>query len=74
MWEKLSNSGDLLKLLIPSYIRKNVSGPTNYWCMVISKKISEKIMEYRGSKLDFMTNLKANLKLKSVKEQRVDGS
>ncbi len=34
--------------------------------MVISQKISEKIMEYRGSKSDFI--------LKSVKEQRVDGS
>ena len=34
--------------------------------MVISQKISEKIMEYRGSKSDFIS--------KSVKEQRVDGS
>jgi hypothetical protein len=34
--------------------------------MVISQKISEKIMDYRGSKSDF--------KLVSVKEQRVDGS
>ena len=34
----------------------------------------EKEIGYRGSKSDFMTNLKANLKLKSVKEQRVDGS
>jgi hypothetical protein len=34
--------------------------------MVISQKISEKIMGYRGSKSDFIS--------KSVKEQRVDGS
>jgi hypothetical protein len=31
-------------------------------------------MEYRGSKSDFNAELKPNLKLKSVKEQRVDGS
>ena len=34
--------------------------------MVISQKIDEKKMGYRGSKSDFIT--------KSVKEQRVDGS
>lgn len=63
---KLSNSGNLLKLLIPSYIRKNVSGPINYWCRVIIQKISEKIMDNRGSKSD-----SASL---SVKEQRTYGS
>jgi len=63
---KLPNSGDTLELLIPSSNRKVISGWINYSCMVISQKISEKIMDYRGSKSDF--------KLVSVKEQRVDGS
>jgi hypothetical protein len=63
---QLSNSGDLLKLLIPSNIWKNICGWTNYSCMVISQKMIEREMEYRGSKSDF--------NLKSVKEQRVDGS
>ena len=26
VWDKLSNSGDTLKLLIPNYIRKTISG------------------------------------------------
>jgi len=64
--DKLSNSGDALKLLIPNYIRKIICGWTNYSGMVTSQKISEKIMGYRGSKSDFP--------LTSVKEQRVDGS
>ena len=64
--DKLSNSGDLLKLLVPNYIRKIICGQTNYLGMVTSQKISEKIMGYRGSKSDFI--------IKSVKEQRVDGS
>ena len=64
--KKLSNSGNTLKLLIPNYSRKAISGWSNYSCMVISQKISEKIMGNRGSKSDFI--------FKSVKEQRVDGS
>jgi hypothetical protein len=51
---KLSNSGDTLKLLVPNYIRKIISGWTNYSGTVISQKISEKIMGYRGSKSDFI--------------------
>ena len=66
-WVKLSNSGDSLKLLIPSYNRKVISGWTNHSCMVISQKIFEKKMGYRGSKSDPYS-------LTSVKEQRVDGS
>jgi len=50
VWVKLSNSGNLLKLLIPSYSRKAISGWINHSCMVINQKISEKFMEYRGSK------------------------
>ena len=66
MWVKLSNSGDFLKLLVPNYIRKIICGWINHSCKVISHKMIEKEMEYRGSKSD--------LTLKSVKEQRVDGS
>jgi len=63
-WEKLSNSGELLKLMIPSYIRKIISGWSNLPCMVTTHKMSENEMEYRGSKSVKPT----------VKEQRVDGS
>jgi hypothetical protein len=63
VWVKLSNSGDSLKLLIPSCSRKAISGWINHSCMVISQKISEKKMGYRGSKSAY-----------AVKEQRVDGS
>jgi hypothetical protein len=66
LWVRLSNSGDNLKLIIPSYIWKNICGWSNYSCMVTSYKISEKIMEYRGSKSDFV--------FKSVKEQRANGN
>ena len=51
--DKLSNSGEPLKLLIPSYSRKAISGWTNYSEMVTSQKISEKIMGNRGSKSEF---------------------
>ena len=63
---KLSNSGEPLKLMIPSYSRKAISGWRNDPCMVISPKIDENQMGNRGSKSDFL--------IKSVKEQRVDGS
>jgi hypothetical protein len=64
---QLPNSGDALKLLIPNNIRKIMSGWINYSGMVISQKISEKIMGYRGSKSVISNNI-------TVKEQRVDGS
>jgi hypothetical protein len=51
--------------MIPSYIRKAISGWSNYPCKVISHKIDENKMEYRGSKSVFNN---------TVKEQRVDGS
>ena len=63
---KLSNSGDLLKLRIPSYGRKTISGQNNYLGMVTSRKMNENEMEYRGSKSVSITE--------AVKEQRVDGS
>jgi hypothetical protein len=64
LWVKRSNSGNSLKLLIPNYIWKNISGSINNWCKVISQKIIEKEMGNRGSKSDRKI---------SVKEQRVDG-
>jgi hypothetical protein len=60
-----SNSGKPLKILIPSYIRKYVSGWTNYSDMVISQNMLERKMGNRGSKSNFTK--------KFVKEQRVDG-
>nr|YP_010991042.1 LAGLIDADG endonuclease [Pappia fissilis]WOX61315.1 LAGLIDADG endonuclease [Pappia fissilis] len=65
-WLKLSNSGDTLKLMIPSYSRKAISGQNNYLGMVTSHKMKETEMGYRGSKSEIVTD--------SVKEQRVDGS
>jgi len=66
--DKLSNSGNLLKLMVPNYIRKCISGWTNYSGKVTSHKMSENEMDNRGSKSAFRSNLN------SVKEQRVDGS
>ena len=63
---KLSNSGDTLKLMIPSYHRKMISGWSNYPGMVTSPEMIENEMGYRGSKSVFIKNI--------VKEQRVDGS
>ena len=64
--EKLSNSGDPLKLMIPNYSWKTISGWINYSCKVISHKMSENKMGYRGSKSNFVT--------KFEKEQRVNGN
>ena len=66
---KLSNSGDFLKLLIPNYIWKTISGWVNYSCKVISQMMIEKEMENRGSKTII---LEPNSTI--VKEQRVNGS
>ena len=65
-WKKLSNSGDALKLMVPNYGRKTISGQNNYLGMVTSRKMNENEMEYRGSK-----SVSIN---ETVKEQRVDGS
>ena len=73
-WLKLSNSGDALKLMIPSYSRKAISGQNNYLGMVTSHKMNESEMGYRGSKSEFIKqNPQPNI-INSVKEQRVDGS
>jgi len=50
--------------MIPNYYWKVISGWTNYSDMVISHKMIEKKMGYRGSKSGIFP----------VKEQRVDGS
>ena len=52
--------------MVPSCIRKTISGWSNYPGMVTSHEMNENEMGYRGSKSDFV--------LESVKEQRVDGS
>jgi len=62
---KLSNSGNTLKLVVPNYLRKVISGWSNYSGKVISHKIDEKKMDNRGSK---------SVLKNTVKEQRVDGS
>ena len=66
-WQKLSNSGDTLKLIVPSCSRKAISGWNNYPGMVTSYEMNENEMGYRGSKsvTPFCV---------AVKEQRVDGS
>jgi len=63
---QLSNSGDTLKLMIPNYYWKIVSGWSNHSGKVITQKMSENEMGYRGSKSDLISRF--------VKEQRVDGS
>ncbi len=76
---KLSNSGNFLKLTILNRLWKWMSGWSNYSCKVISCKMIERKMEYRGSKsiIDHLyrwgqaTHLFISI---FVKEQRVDGS
>jgi len=65
--DKLSNSGELLKLKIPNYSWKTICGWSNYSGMVTSLKICENKMDNRGSKSTILNNI-------VVKEQRVDGS
>ena len=48
--EKLSNSGNTLKLMIPSYIWNYINGWSNYSCMVTIDKIQETGIGNRGSK------------------------
>ena len=77
---KLSNSGDTLKLLIPSHIWKYMSGWTNYSGKVTSQKMIEREIGNRGSKSAFNNVIYSgaaklnNSLLLAVKEQRVDGS
>jgi len=66
--EKLSNSGDTLKIIVPNNSRKVISGWTNYSGRVTSYNMSENEMGYRGSKSVL------NINVKTVKEQRANGS
>jgi hypothetical protein len=66
-WDKLSNSGNALNILIPSRIWKYMSGWSNYSGMVTSQSIYESLIGNRGSK-SVLYNYN------TVKEQRVDGS
>lgn len=68
MWEKLSNSRDFLKLMVPNCDREATSGQDNYLCTVTSQKMIKSEMEYRGSKSDF------KVMPLSLKEQRVNDS
>lgn len=65
--DKLSNSGDLLKLKVPSCNRKVISGWSNHSFKVTSLKIGENQMDNRGFKSIILNNM-------VVKEQWVDGS
>jgi hypothetical protein len=56
--------------MIPNYSRKAISGWSNDPCKVISHKIDEKKMGYRGSKSKSNQVVQGDF----VKEQRVDGS
>jgi hypothetical protein len=64
---KQPNSGNPLKLRIPSHSRKAVGGWINYSCKVTSHKMKETEMGYRGSKSVICESI-------AVKEQRVYGS
>ena len=64
---RLPNSGDILKLLVPSHNGNVVGGWTNRSGTVTSQMIFERLMEYRGSKSAIYNNF-------AVKEQRVYGN
>ena len=67
MWEKLPNSGEALKLLVPNLEWKFGGGKSNDFYKVTSQKMSENEMGDRGSKSVICKSI-------TVKEQRVDGS
>lgn len=68
MWVRLPNSGEPLKLMIPSYIWKFINGWGNSSCKVISQEILRQNLNMgnRGSKSDFTFEF--------VKEQRINGT
>jgi len=66
---KQSNSGDTLKLILPSFSWRAISGWVNRLGMVIIYKIIERAMGNRGSK-SVIGGRKLYI---TVKEQRVDG-
>ena len=65
-WVQLSNSGELLKIMIPSVIQKVNSGWGNYSGKVTSHNMSGNEMDNRGYKSIVYKSI--------VKEQRIDGS
>ena len=65
---QLSNSGDALKLKVPSCIWKDICGLANNLCTVTIFKIGETLIGNRGSKSTVVQDNAV------VKEQRVDGS
>lgn len=65
---QLSNSGDALKLKVPSCIWKDTCGLANNLCMVTILKMGETPIGNRGSKSTVLQDGAV------VKEQRVDGS
>lgn len=73
---KLSNSGDTVKLLVPSGVGNSTRGWINYSGMVINQKMVEREVGYHGSKS--ITCLYVRIKYRLipviVKEQRVCGS
>ena len=64
--DKLPNSGELLKLKVPSCSWKTISGWNNYSVGVISNSINENLIGNRRSK--------SRLEYNIVKEERVDGN
>ena len=67
---KSSNSGDTLKLMIPSYSRKAISGQNNSLGTVTSHKMIEKEMGYRGSKSKYKGNINLRLFCKRATSRR----
>ena len=63
MWVKLSNSGNALKLLVPSRARNGWGGWTNHLCMVISQRMIEREIGNRGSKSPGETSYKEKNRL-----------
>lgn len=72
--DKLSNSGNILKFMVPSCSRKAISGWTNYSGTVTSHKMSENEMDNRGSKSTLYKFKPTSQNYNVVKEQRVDGN
>jgi len=84
--DKLSNSGELLKLKVPSQVRNYLGGWSNYSCMVTSLKMTFRLLllksklgwkNYKFSgenKMDNRGSKSTVFKNTVVKEQRVDGS
>jgi heme/copper-type cytochrome/quinol oxidase subunit 2 len=70
-WVKLSNSENILKIVVPSNSWKAISGWINYSEKVTSYDMNENEMDYCGSKSEIKSPQPSVI---SVKEQRVDGS